>query len=183
MKLAVFFRNLNLGRPPAPTRQQLESAFLEAGARSAQSFLTNGTLVFEPAPRSRGRREVEAACAVLERTLGFAEPAFVRSLPVLAALVAREPFRGIDPASVYERCITFLPAGFALPQDAPRANARGNVRIVEYAAADMFSVSLKPGASPGSPNAFAERQFGVPATTRAWNTVVRLVERHGGPPP
>jgi uncharacterized protein (DUF1697 family) len=183
MKLAVFFRNLNLGRPPAPTRQQLEAAFLEGGARSAQSFLTNGTLVFEPAPRSRGRREVEAACAILQRTLGFAEPAFVRPLPILAGLVARQPFRGIDPASVYERCITFLPDRFVLPQDAPRANASGNVRVLEYAAADMFSVSLKLGASPGSPNLFAERQFGVPATTRAWNTVVRLVERHAPLPP
>jgi hypothetical protein len=57
------------------------------------------------------------------------------------------------------------------------------VRVLEYAAADMFSVSLKLGASPGSPNLFAERQFGVPATTRAWNTVVRLVERHAPLPP
>lgn len=179
MKVAVFFRNLNLGRPPAPTRGQLESAFLQAGARSALSFLTNGTLVFEPAPRSRGGRELEAARAVLQQELGFEEPAFMRTLPFLAELVAREPFRGIDPASVYERAITFLPPGFALPQDPPLANAKGDVRVIEYTALEMFSVCHKLGRSPGSPNAFAERRFGVPATTRAWNTVCRLVERHG----
>lgn len=33
------------------------------------------------------------------------------------------------------------------------------MRVVEYAAADIFSVSPKPGASPGSPHLFAERQF------------------------
>lgn len=183
MKFAVFFRNLNLGRPPAPTRQQLEAAFLQAGARSAQSFLTNGTLVFEPAPRGRGRRELKGACAVLRQTLGFEEPAFMRTLDELAALVAREPFRAVDPASVYERCITFLPPGFVLPPDPPMANAKGDVRILACTDAELLSVSLKFGASPGSPNAFAERQFGVPATTRAWNTVVRLVDRYGSPPP
>ena len=37
MRFAAFFRNLNLGRPSCPTREQLESAFVEAGAGAAAS--------------------------------------------------------------------------------------------------------------------------------------------------
>jgi len=41
MKYAVFYRNLNLGRPRCPDRAQFEAA-----------FLTNGTLVFEARTRA-----------------------------------------------------------------------------------------------------------------------------------
>jgi len=40
-------------------------------------------------------------------------------------------------------------------------------------------VSRIIGRSQGSPNAFLEKLLGLPTTTRAWNTVVRLVDKHG----
>ena len=42
----------------------------------------------------------------------------------------------------------------------------------------VFSVVRVVGRSPGSPNAFLEKLLGLPATTRVWNTVVRLVDKH-----
>ena len=178
MKFAAFFRNLNLGRPPAPTRAELEQVFLSAGAKEAASFLTNGTLVFAAASERAAARVFAKARGGLRKNNGFVEPAFLRGVDELAALVAREPFRAIDRGRVYDCYVTFLHADFALPAQPPRANARGDVEIVEYTAAEMLSVAHKFGASPGSPNAFAEKSFGVPATTRAWNTVVRLVRKH-----
>lgn len=178
MKFAAFFRNLNLGRPPAPTRIELEQAFVEAGAKQAASFLTNGTLVFAaPSPKTAGAI-FDKARSRLRRGNGFLEPAFLRRVDELAALVAREPFQAIDRRRVYDCYVTFLHTDVDLPVDPPRANAKGDVQIVEYTAAEMFSVAHKFGASPGSPNAFAEKAFGAPATTRAWNTVVRLVRKH-----
>jgi hypothetical protein len=35
------------------------------------------------------------------------------------------------------------------------------------------------GRTPGRPNVFLEARFGRPATTRNWNTVVRLVRKFG----
>ena len=78
MKFVAFFRNLNLGRPPAPTRAQLESAFLDAGAESAESFLTNGPLVFVASWPDKARLIVIRACAFLQESTGFREPAFLR---------------------------------------------------------------------------------------------------------
>ncbi|MEO7494860.1 MAG: DUF1697 domain-containing protein [Massilia sp.] len=178
MKFAAFFRNLNLGRPPAPDRTTFEGAFLAAGATTAASFLTNGTLVFEAATPVKAKKVLAAACAQLEAASQFGEPAFLRPLDYLAGLVRRDPFADVDPATVYERCITFLDARFALADGLPMASAKQDVRAIEYTAGEMLSVSLKMGSSPGSPNAFAERSFGLPASTRAWNTVCRLVKKH-----
>lgn len=181
MKFAAFFRNLNLGRPPAPGKAQFEAVFIEAGAGTAASFLVNGTMVFEASSRRRAAQVLKQAQGLLLAANGFEEPAFLRSLDDLAALVRSDPFAGIDKASVYERCVTFLHPKLVLPEPVPPANARGDVQVLACTQTELLTTAHKLGASPGSPNVFAEKTFGLPASTRAWNTVVRLVQRHGGP--
>jgi len=66
MKFAVFFRNLNLGRPNCPDRAQFEAASLMAGAETAASFLTNGTLVFSTTSLPKANRILKAACQSLQ---------------------------------------------------------------------------------------------------------------------
>jgi uncharacterized protein (DUF1697 family) len=178
MKFVAFFRNLNLGRPPAPTRAALEQAFSEAGATHARSFQTNGTLVYEARSLAAARRVLKSAQAALKADSGFAEPAFLRPMSQLAELVASAPFAGVDTASVYDCCVTFLGDKLAVPAGAPTTNTRGDVEVLAYTGSEALAVSRKFGASPGSPNAFIERTFGQPASTRAWSTLARLVAAH-----
>jgi len=178
MKHAAFYRNLNLGRANCPTRAQFEAAFLEAGAESAQSFLVNGTMVFAAGTDARARRVVTAANKVLHATCGLKEPAFLRRVDALAAWVATDPFRHVARDHVYECCVTFLHPKAALPPDAVRRSARGDVELVDARADAVLSLVHVVGRSPGSPNAFLEKLLGLPATTRAWNTIVRLVDKH-----
>jgi len=178
MRFAAFFRNLNLGRPRCPTREQFESAFLEAGASAAASFLTNGTLAFE-APGARAAGKVVArACASLASACGLQEPAFLREMAYLQELVALDPFAAVDRSAVYGCYVTFLHKdAIGRTKGLPRESPRGDVAIVRLAGAEALCIAYRQGKSPGSPNAFLEKALGLPATTRAWNTVVRLVDR------
>jgi uncharacterized protein (DUF1697 family) len=101
VKFAAFFRNLNLGRPPAPTRTVLEAAFTEAGAVNPCSFLTNGTVVFEAGTPAKAARVLKAVQAALRRD-GFDEPAALRDVDGLAALVASDPLAGVALDDVYD---------------------------------------------------------------------------------
>ena len=181
MKFAVFFRNLNLGRPPAPTRAVLEAAFADAGAVNPCSFLTNGTVVFEAGSPAQAARILEAAQATLRRD-GFDEPAALRDVAHLAALVASDPLAGVPLNDVYAACATFLIGTPADGVSLPSTNHKGDVRVVGWHDGMLLSLTYKLGASAGSPNAFVERTLGVPATTRVWNTVVRLVRKHAATP-
>jgi uncharacterized protein (DUF1697 family) len=176
---AAFFRNLNLGRANCPTRAQFEAAFLEAGAESAQSFLVNGTMVFATRTDAQSRKVLSAASKALHASCGLQEPAFLRRIEDLAAMVATNPFEHVDPASVYACCVTFVHADAVMPAQAPRNSTRGDVELIHVGADAVFSVVSVVGRSPGSPNAFLEKLLGLPATTRVWNTVVRLVDKHG----
>lgn len=182
MKHAAFFRNLNLGRANCPTRTQFEAAFLSAGAETASSFLTNGTLVFSARSSAKARTVLKLACQAMQAECGLKEPAYVRQVDYLADLVACHPFKSVAPGSVYACCVSFLPATYAAPKKWPQSSARGDVDILRITDTEVFSVSRQLGKSPGSPNAFLEKLLGSPVTTRNWNTVVRLVEKHGNLP-
>lgn len=181
VKHAVFFRNLNLGRVNCPTKAQLESAFLGAGADTAASFLSNGTLVFTSKNQASARKILARACRTLQTECGLEEPAYLREMDGLAGLVASQPFRSVAPGSVYACCVSFLPATYAAPPAWPRASARGDVEILHVTGSAVFSICRQITKSPGSPNAFLEKLLGAQVTTRNWNTVVRLVGKHGDP--
>jgi uncharacterized protein (DUF1697 family) len=179
VKYAAFFRNLNLGRANSPTRAQLEQAFIEAGAESASSFLSNGTLVFSPARGQRPHKVLAAACESLRGVCGLKEPAFLRRVDRLAELVASEPFAAVDPKRVYECCVTFLSADVDALPALPLLSPRGDVEVLRFTGSEALSTCQKRGNTAGSPNLLLEKLLGSPATTRNWSTVVRLVDRHG----
>jgi uncharacterized protein (DUF1697 family) len=178
MQYAAFFRNLNLGRPNCPSRVQLEQAFLDAGAHAAASFLTNGTLVFAAGPRAKPEVLLRKAAKHLHVACGLVEPGFVRSVPYLAALVASAPFAGLDTRMVYECCVTFLHHDAQAPGPLPLQSKRQDLELFASTGREVFSLSRVVGNSPGSPNAFLEKLLALPATTRNWNTVSRLVAKY-----
>ena len=177
MKYAAFFRNVNLGHLNCPTKAQLEAAFVIAGAESAASFLTNGTVVFAVAFGIEPHDVLAAAHRTLQVECGLREPAYIRAVDYLVGLVALDPFAFVERSSVHECCVSFMPHGVTLPA-LPLESSRGDVEVFRSTGTEALSLSRKVGTTPGSPNAFLEKLLGSPVTTRAWNTVVRLVQRH-----
>jgi uncharacterized protein (DUF1697 family) len=178
MRYVAFFRNLNLGRRNCPDRVQFEQAFLEAGASAAASFLTNGTMAFEARSRRAAENILENASASMAARCGLREPAFLRGIDQLAALVETAPFGAIDPATVFACCVTFLHRDAAVASRPPSATPRGDVEVISFTGSEVLCIVRKFGKNPGSPNAFLEKALALPATTRVWNTVVRLVDKH-----
>ena len=177
-RYAAFLRNVNLGRPLSPSRQQLESAFLAAGAETAQSFQVNGTLVFTLAPGTRPRALAARACTALAARCGMREPVFVRSVDELRALVASDPFAGQVTEGRDACCISFLGAPRKPLPALPLVTVRRDLELLCAEDTHVLSISRWVGASAGSPNAWLERQLREPATTRNWRTVLRLVEKY-----
>ncbi|MGR4872409.1 DUF1697 domain-containing protein [Variovorax sp. LARHSF232] len=181
MRFAVFYRNVNLGRPNCPSKSQLERAFLEAGASVAASFLVNGTIAFEARNLAAARKVLARASALMAGECGLKEPGFLRELAALRELVESDPFRDVDASSVYGCCVTFLDAKADLSR-LPAGLPGGEIEVIRAVGGEVMCVArqLPHKKSAGSPNAFIEKALGLPATTRIWNTVVRLVAKHSG---
>ena len=176
MRFVAFFRNVNLGRPGKPTREQFVDAFEGAGGKDVRSFLTHGNAVFSATGQRAAMSITRKACKQLEACCGLTEPAFVRSIEHLAQIVEADPFAKGPKKDIYERCVSFVAAKAVPLLELPAVTTRRDVEIFAAGSEEFFGISRKLGSSPGSPNALIERTLGVPATTRSWNTIVRLVK-------
>lgn len=178
MKFVAFFRNVNLGQPGSPTRAQLESAFLQAGASMAASVMSNGTLVFSVADSDVAQSISARACETLKQVCGLNEPAFVRSLSYLATLVAGDPFAGFGELAVNKRCISIFDRQANVQVELPLESQRGDCIVFSIGDGDALSVTREVNGKAGYPTPVLERAFGVPVTTRSWTTLLRVIDKH-----
>jgi uncharacterized protein (DUF1697 family) len=181
MQFVAFLRNVNLGQPRSPTRAQLEAAFLQAGAGQAASFMTNGTLVFSVARRRQAPSTARRAGEILSQVCGLKEPVFVCPLEVLVHLAAEEPFTPWAGPAVAECCISFFEPKVAARLKPPLESERKDCLVFRVLAAEgaALSVVTEVGGKIGYPTPVLEKALGLPVTTRAWRTILRLVARHG----
>ncbi len=176
---AAFFRNTNLGRPGSPSRAQLESAFLTAGASAVANVRTNGTVAFDAPDAAAARHVLDAAAAELRIVCGLVEPGCVRSLADLRALPWATVFAGIEPTSVHEFTVSFACSDDPPPLDLPLSSARGDAVVMWSEGGDALSVARKVMSGPGSPNVLLERTTRTPFTSRALGTIQLILAKHG----
>lgn len=179
MRFAAFFRNLNLGRTGHPTTAQFTAALEAAGARDAVSVLSHGNAAFSAPGARQATLIAQAACIHMQHTCGWNGAVHVRSIRQLARLIAAEPFATAPADGIHERCVTFLPANTAGLPALPLCSARRDLEIFRIEGGEAFSVTRLVGGRPGNVNGLLERLLRAPLTSRNWNTVMRVVERHG----
>ena len=178
MKFVAFVRNVNLGQPGSPTRAQLESAFLLAGAGEAASFMSNGTLAFSVSRSRLAQGTARRACEILSDVCGLKEPVFVQSLVHLAQLAAEKPFADFDTSAISERCMSFFEPRAMAKLKAPLESERKDCLVFRIGEGEALSITRTIGGKAGYPNLVLEKALGLPVTTRSWTTILRLVARH-----
>lgn len=178
MSFVAFLRNVNLGQPNSPTREQLEAAFRDAGASWAASFMSNGTLVFSASNSFHAQAVAQSACETLREVCGMSEPAFVRSLEHLAQLVAEDPFLYFEDVEISERSLTLFEAETAVGVQAPLESSRRDCLVFRIDDGEAFSVSREIEGKSGYPTPVLEKALHAPVTTRSWTTILRLVAKY-----
>jgi hypothetical protein len=178
MRFVAFFRNVNLGQGINPTRPQLEAAFAEAGAPNASSFQTAGTVVFSAADEPAAEAAVAGARERLLALRGLREPAYVAPLAHLVELIRSNPFAGYDLAVAFDAGVTLMPRDALARLSLPLASPRGGFEVVCLTPYLAPTVGPRTSVARENPTPFFEKLRGVPATTRGWGTIVRLVKKH-----
>lgn len=179
MRFVAFLRNVNLGQPKSPTRAQLEHAFLQAGAATAMSFLSNGTLIFSASRSSIAQAVANRACKSLQHICGMNEPAFVCSLQHLVDLVAEEPFSHFNDPAVIGHAISFFKPKVGAMVTAPIESESKDCLIFRISAGEALSIIREVNGKTGYPTPVLENVLHSPVTTRSWTTILRLVHKHG----
>lgn len=179
MKFVAFIRNVNLGQPKSPTRAQLENAFLQAGASTASSFLSNGTLIYSVSRSRLAQNTANRARDILQNVCGLKEPVFVCSFQYLVDLVAEESFSKINDPAITGQAISFFDPKLRNMVTAPIESERKDCTVFRIEEGDALSILRKVDGKTGYPTPVLEKVLGSPVKTRSWTTILRMVKKHG----
>jgi uncharacterized protein (DUF1697 family) len=172
----AFLRALNVRGHASMRLPDLIAAFEAAGCTEVRSYIQGGNIAFRP-PGGQLAAVFASVRVELRRVIGETPVVLFRSARALADLIGVQPFGAVgeDPAS--KPYVVFLSRRPFRPIEVPFASEDGRLSVVSTTGREVFVVSRRnANGSFAVPNPFVESALGVPAASRSWATITKLVE-------
>ncbi|HTD13533.1 MAG TPA: DUF1697 domain-containing protein [Chthoniobacterales bacterium] len=176
-RYVAFLRAVNGGQVNTILKEDLRSLFTESGAGWAETYIGSGNVVFE-CLSGKVVGILERAHDRLRVRHKIEQPIIVRTMAELTVLYEA----GIPPI-VRPNYIGVMATFLSTSTQAktvpglPLTSRRGDICVFEMRKDVVLSHRFKVNGNAGDANALAERLFGVPSTSRSWETVQGLVRK------
>jgi uncharacterized protein (DUF1697 family) len=170
MTSVVFLRGVNVGGARVLQPSQLTKELAHLGVINVGAA---GTFVVQ----SGGSQE--RLRAEFLRRLKFPAEMMICRGSDITRLVAEEPFPAVDWEGDVRRFLSILSRPPRLRPELPLEVPTGEswqVRFIRISGRFALAWWRRLGSSFVDPNSVAERRLGVVATTRNWNTIVRIAD-------
>ncbi|MFE9428026.1 DUF1697 domain-containing protein [Kitasatospora sp. NPDC006697] len=175
MTWVALLRAVNVGGRTV-RMERLRELFAEVGLTDVRSYIQSGNVFFtDPAGLDRAElaRRIEAH---LGEALGWEVPVMLRTVEELAAVLAADPFRGIEVTPDVRLMVAFLseppPEGLALPA----RSTRGDIEVIAVTPGEAFAVGRIIGGRPvGSQWPGLGKAWPGQATVRFFHTTAKIL--------
>jgi len=172
----AFLRGINVGGHNLIKMADLVRIFTKAGCREVRTYIQSGNVIFSSALTDIDdlTRKLEAA---LKRDVGYHVPMILKTLPELKSIVRRDPFKKFATETDAVCFVVFF-RGQVQPQlRFPLTSTTDNLDVLAAKDGAAFVIARrKKNGQCGFPNGFVEKQFGLPATTRNWSTLNKIIK-------
>jgi uncharacterized protein (DUF1697 family) len=173
MTHVALLRALNVGGKSVVKMADVRTAFETAGCRDVSTLGAAGNVLFTPGSKNVAAQEKKIVAA-MHALMGARTDVCFRELGHLVDLVAADPFGDLASDESAKFYVAFMDRPPSPTPKLPLVIPKEGIEITGLRGTDLFVVSRpKPNGMYGFPNLFVER-LGVLATTRNWNTVVKL---------
>lgn len=171
----AFLRAVNVAGHGVVKMEALRATCAAAGCRNARTYIQSGNVIFESAA---GQPTVLRKIRDNLRGLLGKEPGvFLRTVDEMVQLVERDPFRNFKAEPDVTFYVAFLAEPPAVKPQFPLLLPKEGLEALGMSGREVFVLSRPtPRGSHGFSNAFIEKQFKLPATTRNWNTIAKIVK-------
>ena len=175
-KYVAFLRGINVGGKRLIKMEDLRRVVESLGLKNVRSFIASGNVLFETSLTDRDAltRKIEKK---LLTAFGHDVPVVLQTIDELKELLRVGPFRKVKSGPGVMLCVTLL---CAEPKAGPKLPLQSAIENLEVLAiknrAAFILCRRKKNGMFSFPNNFFEKEFGVAATTRQWNTIKRIVD-------
>lgn len=179
-KYVAFLRAINVAGHAKVKMSDLKQAFIAAGCKNVRTVIQSGNVIFE-APERDAESRIQEIQNKLCELLGTQATVMYRTLREVEDIVRAAPFKDIETDSDTKLYVAFLSRKPCNKPTLPLRLPKEALEAVQVKNLEVFIVSRKKkNGGYGFPNNFIEKEFGVPATTRNWSTVTKIVELSSG---
>jgi uncharacterized protein (DUF1697 family) len=169
----AFLRAINVGGRAVVKMTDLKAAFERAGCRNVRTFIASGNVLFDGPAKLPAAVKTRIATELV-KLFGKEPGVCYRTLDEIDAMIAAAPFATRAADKTLKLYVAFMSEAPAKRVELPVVDQKECVEIAAIRTADALIVSRrKPNGMYGFPNFCVER-LGVTATSRNWNTVVRV---------
>ncbi len=173
IKYYAFLRGINVGGRVVKM-DALTGMFVSLKLKNVKTFIQSGNVIFESKEKNV-KAQAEKIEKKLLKELGYEVPALLRTHEELEALILHDPFKSMKAGA--KTYVVLIAEELKEKPKLPLVSEKEGVKVLGMRKADIFCEALPlKGGRWGFPNAFIEKQFKVPATTRNWNTVSKIVK-------
>lgn len=168
----ALLRGINMAGYKVIKMNDLRICFESMRFKKVRTYIQSGNVLFE-SPQSDEVKLLKRINISLENTFDHDIAVLLRTMDELKLISESDPFKRLKPNSM--PYVTFLPFPLKYAPDLPLYSTKRDLEIVHYKNRELFSVGHLVKGRRGFPNTFIEKEFGILATTRNWNTVKKLV--------
>lgn len=173
MRYIALLRGINVGGHQVKM-DALRRLFADLGLANVGSYIQSGNVFFDSdeADRAALRARIEQH---LRATLGYEVATCLRTVGEFAAVMALDPFAGIELRPDRRFSVSFLADPVAVETTLPHKTPKGDFELVAMTPNELFVVWHLVAGRPGNGYGHLERKYGVPATTRFWHTAAKIL--------
>lgn len=178
----AFLRGINVGGNKIIKMDDLKNIFESLGFKNVTTYIQSGNVSFETSMKSIKTLTPKIETS-LHKALGYEVAVFLRTKEEMQALVKSDPFKKVKASDKGKTYVTFLQQTSevlknldVLRKQAPMFSPKKDVEVIGVRGCDVFCLPHQVDGKFGFPNAFIEKELGVPATTRNWTTVCKMAE-------
>ncbi|HVS83089.1 MAG TPA: DUF1697 domain-containing protein [Pyrinomonadaceae bacterium] len=175
IKYVAFLRGINVGGKKLIKMEDLRRVVESLGLKNVRTFIQSGNVICETSQTNRSALTTKIEKKLL-KAFGHEVTVVLQTIDELKDILKRNPFKKIKASDDVMMFVVFLAAE---PKGKPKLPLRSLTENLEVLAirdrAAFILCRRKKNGMFSFPNNFLEKEFGVAATTRNWNTVNRIV--------
>ncbi|MFC2139270.1 DUF1697 domain-containing protein [Bacteroidota bacterium] len=169
----AFLRGINVGGKKIIKMDDLTEAFNSLGFANVKTYIQTGNITF-----SAKTDDILLLTKKIEKKLsqkaGSEIAVMIRTLAEIENFVKLDPFK--KSAEETKKYITFLHTSPAKHPELPLVSGKKDIEVFRVINNDVFSLGFPYKDRFGFPNNFIEKEFGTAATTRNWNTILKILK-------
>jgi uncharacterized protein (DUF1697 family) len=176
-RYVAFLRAINVAGHATVKMTDLHQVFVAAGCQNVRTVIQSGNVLFQATGRSAAGIDRRVRQKVRE-LLGSEVTIMFRTFSEVEGLVRAGPFDELAPGPEVKCYVAFLCDVPRRKPTFPLRSPKEGLEAFGMTDREVFILSRRKAASRmyGFPNNFIEKELGVPATTRNWSTLKRIIE-------